>query len=54
VSGWGQWESCSVSCGRGVKLRQRKYRNEKSAAKHNCDSVLTDRVACYAENNFQW
>ncbi|KAJ8675250.1 hypothetical protein QAD02_011036 [Eretmocerus hayati] len=52
VTPWGQWEACSVTCGRGVKLRQRKYKNEKAAAKHNCDSVLTDRVVCYAENNF--
>ncbi|XP_031783774.1 spondin-1 isoform X3 [Nasonia vitripennis] len=52
VTNWGPWESCSVTCGRGVKLRQRKYKNEKAAAKHNCDSLLTDRVVCYAPDNF--
>ncbi|OXU21106.1 hypothetical protein TSAR_012227 [Trichomalopsis sarcophagae] len=54
VTNWGPWESCSVTCGRGVKLRQRKYKNEKAAAKHNCDSLLTDRVICYAADNFVW
>ncbi|KAK0182978.1 hypothetical protein PV327_001057 [Microctonus hyperodae] len=47
---WGPWGPCSASCGRGTRLRQRNYKDKTAAAMNNCNSTLTDRGTCYANN----
>ncbi|KAK0164904.1 hypothetical protein PV328_003471 [Microctonus aethiopoides] len=47
---WGPWGPCSASCGRGTRLRQRNYKDKAAAAMNNCNSTLTDRGTCYANN----
>ncbi|KAG5886701.1 hypothetical protein JTB14_015766 [Gonioctena quinquepunctata] len=43
---WSSWSPCSVTCGRGVKYKQRRYKNEDS--KYICHKKLTERAACEA------
>ncbi|XP_012287279.1 spondin-1 isoform X2 [Orussus abietinus] len=50
VSSWGPWGPCSVTCGKGNKLRQRRYRDEAAALTNECNTTLTDRVTCFSED----
>ncbi|XP_031834060.1 spondin-1 isoform X2 [Nomia melanderi] len=49
VTQWGPWNPCSVTCGRGVQLRQRHYRDEAAAMSNKCNVVLSDRATCYGK-----
>ena len=49
VSNWKEWSSCSVSCGRGVRQRERTLLNKEDES--TCKSVeLLSREACIGEN----
>lgn len=47
---WSEWSPCSVTCGRGVKYKQRRYINEES--KYNCHRKLTERASCEAVQKY--
>ncbi|KAG7203741.1 hypothetical protein KM043_013767 [Ampulex compressa] len=51
VSPWGEWSDCSVTCGKGNKLRQRHYLDETAAMLNKCNESLTDRTACKREGS---
>ena len=45
---WGDWSPCSVTCGRGYKLRQKSYLDDYAAQKFKCNYRLSDRRECFA------
>ncbi|XP_015180151.1 PREDICTED: spondin-1-like isoform X2 [Polistes dominula] len=49
VSSWSGWSECSVTCGKGNKLRQRQYHNITAAVINKCNVALTSRINCYKE-----
>lgn len=46
LGAWSDWSSCSATCGKGFKYKQRAYKNEES--KYHCTRVLTKRAPCTA------
>ena len=47
---WADWSPCSATCGRGVKYKQRRYKNEES--KYICHKRLTERAGCEAVQKY--
>ncbi|KAJ8872020.1 hypothetical protein PR048_028360 [Dryococelus australis] len=47
VSHWSQWTSCSVTCGKGERLRQRFYVDHEKADSLRCRTPLTSRSVCF-------
>ncbi|CAG9762897.1 unnamed protein product [Ceutorhynchus assimilis] len=47
---WSPWSPCSVTCGRGVKYKQRRYKSEES--KYICHKKLTERATCEAAQKY--
>lgn len=46
VTEWSDWSACSVTCGKGIKYKQRGYKNRDS--RYNCKRQLTQRAHCEA------
>ncbi|XP_077276011.1 spondin-1 isoform X1 [Temnothorax americanus] len=51
VTPWDRWNACSVTCGRGIQLRQRHFLNETAATANRCGTPLTSRRPCYNTQN---
>ncbi|XP_031770909.1 spondin-1 isoform X4 [Apis florea] len=50
VTSWHPWEACSVTCGRGTRLRQRFYEDKVAATQNKCNVSLTGRAKCQGES----
>ncbi|KAL4704184.1 hypothetical protein ACJJTC_000054 [Scirpophaga incertulas] len=48
VGEWGAWSACSVSCGKGLRMRTRQYRLPQKARMFNCDAQLVTKEMCVA------
>lgn len=46
VTEWSDWSPCSVTCGKGIKYKQRSYKNRDS--RYTCKRQLTQRAHCEA------
>ncbi|XP_021918069.1 spondin-1-like isoform X3 [Zootermopsis nevadensis] len=47
VNEWGPWSACSVSCGKGVKYKQRSYMDTTKAQIRSCNIKLTAKYPCH-------
>lgn len=48
VTEYSDWAPCSVSCGKGIRMRSRKYVNENVAKSSNCNRQLISKEMCVA------
>ncbi|KAF6216678.1 hypothetical protein GE061_001024 [Apolygus lucorum] len=48
VGPYSEWSPCSVTCGKGIRMRQRSYLNE-NWKQLKCDRQLTSREMCVAD-----
>ncbi|XP_045479299.1 spondin-1 [Harmonia axyridis] len=48
VTDYSNWSNCSVSCGKGLRMRSRVYREPEKAATANCNRQLVSKEMCVA------
>lgn len=49
VKEWGPWSPCSVSCGKGLRMRSREYRTPQKAQMFSCDRQVVSKEMCVAD-----
>ncbi|KAK9875790.1 hypothetical protein WA026_009580 [Henosepilachna vigintioctopunctata] len=49
VTEYSNWSNCSVSCGKGLRMRSRKYMNSQKASMFNCNRQLVSKEMCVAD-----
>ncbi|XP_067001720.2 spondin-1 [Anabrus simplex] len=48
VTEYTEWGACSVTCGKGLRVRQREYINQQKALMMGCDRQLVSKEMCVA------
>jgi hypothetical protein len=48
VTEYSGWSVCSVTCGKGLRMRQCKYLNEAKVEMLGCDRQLVSKEMCVA------
>ncbi|XP_064537926.1 spondin-1 [Drosophila montana] len=48
VSNYNAWSPCSVSCGKGIRMRSRQYQNPERAQQGQCTRQLVSKEMCVA------
>ncbi|CAG9792251.1 unnamed protein product [Diatraea saccharalis] len=48
VGAWSEWSACSVSCGKGLRMRNRQYIMPQKATMFACDRQLVAKEMCVA------
>lgn len=49
VHPFGEWTPCSVTCGKGIRMRTRLYKNEALASRAQCSKQLINKEMCVAD-----
>lgn len=49
VTEYSDWAPCSVSCGKGIRMRSRQYVNPEKAEKAKCSRQLISKEMCVAD-----
>ena len=49
TAGWTEWSGCSVTCGKGISMRERKYVDPFTADNVGCDRQLVQKEMCASE-----
>ncbi|XP_046978511.1 spondin-1 [Vanessa cardui] len=49
VTEWDSWSACSVTCGKGLRMRTRQYRMPEKARMFACDRQLVSKEMCVAD-----
>uniref|UniRef100_A0A1B6CP24 Spondin-1 n=1 Tax=Clastoptera arizonana TaxID=38151 RepID=A0A1B6CP24_9HEMI len=50
VTEYSEWSQCSVTCGKGLRSRERRYSNPGAAERAHCDRQLISKEMCVAAN----
>ena len=49
TSDWSEWSGCSVTCGKGISMRKRKYVDPFTADNIGCDRQMVEKEMCASE-----